>query len=85
MSSDEFSDSRTLVQETDHIYGVITSPLNSLSEEEACSGNILQKQISLVRSKNERPAAQLCLMYIFPGRLDAPVSRRNTITWGFEK
>jgi len=51
MSFDEFSDSCPPVQDTDHME--ITSPLHSLSEEEACSENILQKQITLVPSKNE--------------------------------
>lgn len=85
ISSDDFSDFCTLVQDTNHIYRVIANPFNSLSVEEACSENILHKQISLVLPKNKELTAQLCPMYVFPGRLNAPVSRRNTITQDFEK
>lgn len=67
-----------------HIYGVSTNPLNSLSEKEACSENILQKQISLAPSKNKQLTAQLCLLYLFPERLNAPASRRNNYTGFWE-
>lgn len=84
MPFDKFPDFCSLAQDIAHIYKVNTNLLNSLSKEEACSENILQKQISLVPSKNKQLTVQLSLMYVFPGRLNAPFNRRNTITWDFE-
>lgn len=65
MPFDEFPDFCSLVQDIAHIYNVITNPLNSLPKEEACSENILQKQISLVPSKNKQLTGQHSLMYVF--------------------
>lgn len=84
MPFDEFPDFCSLAQDTAHIYRVITSLLNSVSKEEACSENIRQKQISLVPSKTKQLTVQISLMYVLPGRLNAPFNRRNTITWDFE-
>lgn len=85
MSFEECSGFSILVQVTDHIYGMDHQSFELPTLRGNVLRNILQKQIRLVPSKNEQLTRQLCLMYVFPGRLNAPVSRRNTITWNFEQ
>lgn len=87
MSFDKFPDSCTFVKNTNHTNVQITNPLNSLSIEEvyAQKASCWNRLVLYPLRMSSLQLRAIWCIFFQEVRLEAPVSRRNTITWDFQK